>query len=204
MASRKIDAIIIALFPAILTIGIVMIPVVKDYSDHILAEEAVSQTQRWLSGHMISSIAFGISIISAYIIAAYLSKKGQKQAGLISFALIAVGGTLYAFGLGADGIGPLATMMGGSNAAVFFDGSGIMVSGAFISATLLFGFGVIYQIIGLYHAGLLKRPYIMLTLIGAVFFMGASAIPSGWGLYAVAISTIIIYVPISLLLRESA
>jgi hypothetical protein len=76
MASRKIDAIIIALFPAILTIGIIIIPVVKDYSDHILAEEAVSQTQRWLSGHMISSIAFGISIISAYIIAAYLSKKG--------------------------------------------------------------------------------------------------------------------------------
>ena len=80
---------------------------------------------------------------------------------------------------------------------MFFNGSGMMVSGLFIAASVLFGFGAINQVIGLSHAGLLKNPYSILSTIGAVLFMGASAIPSGWGLFIVATSAITIYLPIS-------
>lgn len=197
MVNKKIDAILIALFPLILTIGIVTIPLVTDYSDHLLAEEAANQTQRWFWGHTISAIAFGFSILAAHSITTYLSKKEQGRTGIISLALITIGATLYAIGLGADGIGPLATTSGGGRAAMFFNGSGMMVSGAFIAASILFGLGAINQVIGLSHAGLFKSPYSILAIIGAILFMGASAIPSGWGLFVVATSVIIIYLPIS-------
>jgi len=197
MVNKKIDTILIALFPLILTIGIVIIPVVTDYSDHLLAEESASQTQRWFWGHMISAIAFGFSILAAHSITIYLNKKEQGRTGIISLILVTFGAILYAIGLGADGVGPLVVASGGGRAAMFFDGSGMMVSGVFIAASILFGFGAINQAIGLRQAGLLKSPYSILAIIGAVIFMGASAIPSGWGLFIVAISATIIYLPIS-------
>jgi hypothetical protein len=47
MVNEKIYAILIALFPLILTIGIITIPLVTNYSDHILVEETANQIQRW-------------------------------------------------------------------------------------------------------------------------------------------------------------
>ncbi len=87
---------------------------------------------------MISSIAFGLAILASCFIADCLSKKGEIR-GFVGLPLVAVGATLYAAGLGADGIGPLATVAGGSQVRIFFDGSGIMVSGVFIAASITFG-----------------------------------------------------------------
>ena len=186
-------SIIILIFPIILAIGIFTIPFVSNYADNLVTEEAAKQTERWFWGHIISGIAFGISIIVAHNITQYLYSNNQKQSGIISLSLIAIGGTLLAIGLGADGVGPIATISGGSQASVFFEGSGVMVVGIFMAGIILFGFGLINQIIGLRHAGLISSCLSSILIIFAIIFMGASAIPSSLGLYIIAFISIIIY-----------
>ena len=79
--------------------------------------------------------------------------------------------------LGADGIGAVAAISGSSQASVFFEGSGIIITGIFIAGVILFGFGLINQIIGLRHTGLVSKRFSIFLILGAVIFMGASAIP---------------------------
>ncbi len=186
----------ILVFPIVLAIGILTIPIVSDYSNHVLAEQAVSQTARWFWGHLISAVAFGFASLAAYSIYHYLSERGQATSGVTSFSLIAIGSALYAFGLGADGIGPLATVAGGGIALTFFEGSGIWVSGVFIAASVLFSLGLITQVIGLIHAGILKGIVRIIAFGAAIIFIGATAIPSGWGLYGVAAAALVLYITI--------
>jgi hypothetical protein len=186
-------SIIILLFPIILSIGIFTIPYVSDYSNNLITEEAASKTGRWFWGHIISGIAFGISIIVAHYIAQYLNIKKQKQTSIISFTFITLGGTLLAIGLGADGVGPIAIISGGSQASVFFEGSGMMVTGIFMAGIILIGFGLINQIIGLGHTNLIPKWLSPILLISSVVFMGVSAIPSSLGLYIIAFLSILIY-----------
>ena len=91
-------------FPAILTIGILIIPVVTDYSNHILAEQAIGQTVRWFWGHLISAIAFGFGSLAAYSIHRHLSKRGHANTGMVSLTLIGIGSALFAFAPGAGGL----------------------------------------------------------------------------------------------------
>ena len=186
------------MFPVILTTGILTIPVVTDYSNHVLAEQAASQTARWFWGHIISATAFGFAILAACSIASHLVKKGQRRSAITSLSLVAIGGILYAVGLGADGIGPLATVAGGGQALMFFEGSGEWVSGIFITASIIFGIGLITQVTGLIQAGLLTGLTRIIIFLAAIIFIGAGAIPSGWGLYGVAAAAMVVYIPIGL------
>lgn len=197
-------SIITLLFPIVLSIGIFTIPFVSDYANNLVTEEAANQTGRWFWGHIISGVAFGVSIIVAHYITQYLNSREQKQTGIISLSLVAVGGTLLAIGLGADGVGPIATISSGSQASVFFEGSGIMVTRIFMAGIILFGFGLINQIIGLKHTGLISK-WLSATLIScAILLMGASAIPSSLGLYFIAYISILIYGSLSFLFWRSS
>ena len=189
----RLHIIPILVFPIILVAGILAIPVVSDYSNHLLAQQAVSQTARWFWGHLISALAFGFAILASYSIHRNLSKRRQANSGIASLSLIAIGSVLYACGLGADGIGPLSTVAGGGSAYMFFEGSDTWVSGVFIAASVIFGFGLIVQVIGLIHAGILKGVSRLIALIATVVFVGATAIPSGWGLYGVAAAALVLY-----------
>ncbi len=95
MRQGQLYALPIAIFPVILTAGILTIPVVSDYSNHLLAEQAVSQTARWFWGHTISGVVFGLSILAAYYITRYLSMKGQSRTGTVSFSLIVIGSVAH-------------------------------------------------------------------------------------------------------------
>lgn len=79
MRRNQLCAIAIIIFPVVLAVGILIIPVVSDYSNHLLAEQAASRTARWFWGHLISAAAFGISILAAYSI--HLSTRGQARSG---------------------------------------------------------------------------------------------------------------------------
>jgi hypothetical protein len=59
--NRSVPLMLVA-FPILLTLGIVMIPVVADYSDHSLAVRAVGHTWRWFLGHVVAALAFGYSV----------------------------------------------------------------------------------------------------------------------------------------------
>lgn len=200
MTGGRLQVIPVGVFPVLLATGILTIPVVSDYSHHALAAQAAAQTGRWFWGHVISAVAFAFAILAACSIAGYLSTKGQGRLGMASLLLIAVGGTLYAAGLGADGIGPLATVAGGGQAQTFFEGSGMWVSGVFIAASITFGLGLIAQVITVLRVGLLKGTMGIPVFIAAVVFVGAGAIPSGWGLWAVAAAALAVYLPIALAL----
>ena len=107
--------------------------------------------------------------------------KGQSRTGTVSLSLIAIGGALYAFGLGADGIGPLAIAAGGGRAFTFFEGSGMRISGVFIAASIFFGVGLISQVIGVFHGGLLKDMIRTVVFIAAIVFPVSTAIPCWMG-----------------------
>jgi hypothetical protein len=186
-------AIIILLFPVILSAGIFTIPFVTDYADNAITEAATGQAARWFWGHIISSIAFGWSIVAAHYISQYLYYNEQNRAATISLYLTAVGGTLMATGLGADGTGPLAAINGGSQASVFFEGSGMMVTGIFMAGIVLFGFGLISQITGLRQAGLIPDILSIMLIVCAILIMGFAALPSSMGLYCIAYLSILTY-----------
>jgi hypothetical protein len=192
MDNLKMAAIIL-IFPLILAIGIFTIPYVSDYSNNLIAEFAVMQSARWLWGHIISALAFGWAIFIAHFISRYLYDNEQNLLATVSFLLTAAGAILMAAGLGADAVGPLAAKAGGASAAVFFEGSGMMVTGIFMTGIVLFGFGLINQIIGLRRTGLIPDVLAFVLIACAILFMGFAAIPSSMGLYCIAYASVLIY-----------
>jgi len=105
--NRKVNVFTIIAFPVILSVRILLIPVVSNYSDHDLASKAVQMTIRRFLGHIISAIAFCINLLSVSSIDNYLDKNSYRLPDFIRI-LMTIGAGLYAAGLGADGIGPIA------------------------------------------------------------------------------------------------
>ena len=178
MTRIRLQALSVAAFPVILAIGILTIPLVSDYSDHALAEEAASQTARWYWGHVIGAAAFGFGALASCSIAGYLDRRGEGL-DVIGLPLAVVGAALYAAGLGADGVGPVAIAAGGGQAQTFFDGSGMLVSGVFIAASMAFGAGLIIQVVRVLRAGVVTGIVRVVVFVAAIIFVSATAIPSG-------------------------
>jgi len=183
---NKANAILILAFPIVLTIGILLIPVVADYGDHALAEDAAAQTLRWASGHLLSAAAFGLGALSCGTLYAELKQRGTHLS-VISVLFSALGAGLYAAGLGVDGIGPLIIREAGMPASVFFDASGLWVMGTFMTATLLWGIGLIWLVSAVTRSDIVIGTWRYVVGIGVLLMLGAPAIPSGWGLYGVAL-----------------
>ena len=138
MNNHRIQALFVLSFPVVLSIGIFLIPVVPDYSDHVSVAQAVELSVRWFSGHLISAVAFALSVLSVSVINTFLRDNSYELPSFI-LPIMAVGAGLYAAGLGADGIAPLAVKSSGATPMLFFNGSGWLVTGTFITATVLFG-----------------------------------------------------------------
>lgn len=79
-------------------------------------------------------------------------------------------------------------------ARTFFEGSATWVPPIFIAGAVVFGIG---QIALAWQAvdHLLTGPRKPLVRAGAIVFSAAEAIPSGWGLYLVALSALATYLP---------
>ncbi len=198
MNPKNVKLLPILLFPIILTLGILLIPVVSDYTNHALAEQAAGHVLRWFLGHLISALSFGTGILATYSITTHLENHQTKIKGTIILWLATIGGILYAIGLGTDGIGPLATVSGGGQAIDFFDGSAVYVPPIFIAASLLFGIALIVQVISLIKVRLIDGILKVIVPVAAMIFIGAPAIPSGWGLYLVALGALLVYLPIGI------
>ncbi|MBN2098017.1 MAG: hypothetical protein JW753_00315 [Dehalococcoidia bacterium] len=197
MDSKRMRIVTILAFPVVLAIGIVLIPIVADYSDHQLAEQAVGQSARWFSGHLIAAIGFAVSMLAVVSVDRNL-RLSSRSLPAMTLPFIALGAGLYAAGLGANGIGPVAVQSAGDPPSVFFDGSGMWVTGVFVAGTIMFGIGLLSLVIGAIRVGLLKGWSRHIAFIGALVFMVAPAIPSGWALYGVAVAVFGIFVPLAL------
>lgn len=195
---QKITLFPIFAFPIILALGILIIPVNPDYNDHALGVQAVELTERWYIGHLISALAFGFSIWASREILGVLKKAPWFTQVFISF-----GAGLYAAGLGADGIGPVAVKASGESAIIFFDGSGWWVSGVFMAATLFFGIGLFIITRNASQQNLVKGLWRYIIFVSALIFVSAPIIPSGWGLYGVAIAAIGIFFPIGFFIQRA-
>jgi hypothetical protein len=194
---RTVPFLTVLAFPVLLSAGIVLIPVVSDYSDHAQAARAAAQSARWFAGHLLAALAFTWSISAAcQIIAALNARGGRLQPGTLPG--LAAGAGLYAAGLGADGVGPLAVAAAGGAPELFFDGSGTWISGVFVAATLAFGFGLIGLVVSAGRAGVLRGGARPLALVATLVLMAAPAVPSGWALYAVALAGFGVLLPMGL------
>lgn len=201
MTDRIPLSILVLAFPVLLTAGIVLIPVVSDYGDHDQAAQAAAQTARWFSGHLLAALAFAVSIAAVGRIEVAREAGGGRLPGW-TLPLITMGAGLYAAGLGADGIGPLAVAAAGGAPALFFDGSGMWVAGVFIAGTLAFGFGLIGLVVAASERGVLRGASRPIAFAAARSFMAAQAIPSGWALYGVALAAFGVFLPLGLGLRS--
>lgn len=190
-------------FPVLLLIGIVLIPVVSDYSNHQLAEQAVQQTTRWFLGHILAAVAFAISINTIRSINKHLQLVSQSLPS-ITFPLITVGAGLYAAGLGADGIGPLAVQAAGYSPTIFFDGSGWWVTGIFLVGTIVYGLGLLSMVIHMNRQRFLTGWSSYISFVSVLIFMTAPMILSGWALYGVALAAFGIFLPVVLLLWQDS
>ena len=198
MDNIKIAAIIL-IFPILLSAGSFTIPYVSDYSSNIITELAVLQSGRWLWGHIISALAFGWAIIVAHYITQYLYYSEQNSLGTLSLFLTVTGGILMAAGLGADGIGPVATVTSGAQASVFFECSKMFITLILMVGNILFGLGLIFQIIGLGRTGVIPDIFVFVLIACAILFMGFAALPSSMGLYCIAYLSVLIYGCLSVL-----
>ena len=197
MNQKRKDMLLIIAFPIVLTTGILLIPIVPDYANHDLAARAVDLTARWFVGHILSAVAFGLGVLAVGAIDRSLGSFSTSLPSPI-LLFIAVGASLYAAGLGADGIGPIAVKSAGLSPTIFFDGSGWWVISLFVAGTLFFGIGLITMVLFLIQSGLLSRPFRYIAFISALVFAVAPAIPSGWALYGVAVAVIGVFVPIAI------
>ncbi len=185
-------------FPIILSLGILIIPVNPDYNDHALAVQAVELTGRWYLGHLIAALAFGFSVWAVREILGVL-----EGAPWFTLVFASLGAGLYAAGLGADGIGPVAVRASGESVIIFFDGSGWWVSGVFFAATLFFGIGLFIVTGNSIQQKLVKGIWRYVIFLSALIFVSAPIIPSGWGLYGVAIAAIGLFFPIGYFIQRT-
>jgi hypothetical protein len=188
-------------FPIVLTLGIALIPVVPDYADHQLAEQAVSQTGRWFFGHIISAIGFALSIPAVSSVDRHI-QLSSRNLPILTMPLISMGAGLYAAGLGADGIGPVAVQSAGYSPVIFFDGSELWVMGIFVLATILFGLGLLNLVIGSIRVTLLRGWSRYISFISALIFMVAPMILSGWALYGVAAAAFGVFIPLAFAISD--
>jgi hypothetical protein len=183
-------------FPLLLAIGVSLIPVVTDYTNHILAEQAARHATRWFAGHVVSAIAFGFAILGGREIGRGLEEHGESRLATISVLFITVGAAFHMIGLGADGIGPLAVARATGTSQPYFDGGAPWVTGAFVAGSATFAVGLLTQVAGTIRAEIIAGSRRYLVGVASLVFVGAEAIPSGWGLYLVVAAAAAIYVPI--------
>ena len=189
-------AIPIFVFPIMLSIGIILIPLVSNYSDHVLVLQGVDQGARWFAGHLVSAAAFGICVWAVCEIAAELQRRTSRSNAIL-LSLMSLGASLYAAGLGVDGIAPMALRSSGTSALAFFDG-GLWVSSVFMLATIFFAFGLISLVIRIIRAGLVEGIWRYVIFSSALVFIIAPAVPSGFALYAEALASLGVFVPIGI------
>lgn len=202
LTRSRLYATLIAAFPITLSIGILLIPVVADYNNHDLAERAAAESVRWFIGHIHAAASFGLGLLACCCIADVLYRKGERRRVVFALPLIAVGAALHAAGLGADGIGPIALAGTPGGAQLFFAGSGNLVRGVFIAGSVLFGLGLIALAFGVVRIGLVHGIWKFVVPTASILFVAFEAWPSGWGLYGVAISAYLLFIPISIALRR--
>ena len=186
-----------ALFPIVLTLGIVLIPVVRNYADHELAEAAAAKSKRWFWGHLFSAVGFGLGVATAVPIKLYLVGSTGQFWGSLGLVLMIVGGAVQMYGLGADGIGPLAVRQAGGSAKLFFDGSRVWVTGTFIAGSVLFSVGQIVLVSLINNLEIFSSATAVVLMVAAILFSVSTAIPSGYGLYVTAVTSLIIYLPLA-------
>lgn len=189
-------------FPLILFIGIILIPVVRNYADHELAQQAAQQTKRWFWGHLLSGVAFGVGLLALFALAIFLLEQKITLWPLLSLPCATIGAALLAFGMGADGIGPLAVSKEGQSAQLFFDGSRHWVMGSFIAGSIFFSVGQILMVIGVNQTTLVNTTTGIIILVSAILFSVSAAIPSGYGLYVLTLCVCIVYLPIGFALWQ--
>lgn len=190
-------------FPVVLSIGIFLIPVVADYSNHQLASEGVEQTTRWFLGHIIAAVAFGLSLLSVTTIEEHLRRVSYQLPGFIKI-FIGIGAGLYGAGLGADGIGPIAINASTSDPSLFFNGSGWWVTGTFMAGTAFFGVGLLSLIGHINNAKIVEGAWRYVAFISALIFVVVPAIPSGWGLYGEALACYGAFLPVGISVLRSS
>jgi len=134
-------------------------------------------------------------------IAAELLRRTSRSAALIP-SLMSVGAALYAAGLGADGIAPVALLASGASPLGFFDG-GPWVSMVFMLATMFFAVGLISMVIRAIRAELIEGVWRYVVFASALVFVAAPAVPSGYALYAEALACLGVFVPLSIALTRS-
>ena len=203
MNNHRIQALFVLSFPVVLSIGIFLIPIVQDYSDHVSVAQAVELSVRWFAGHLISAVAFALSVLSVSVINTFLRDNSYELPSFI-IPIMAVGAGLYAAGLGADGIAPLAVKYSGATPMLFFNGSGWLVSGTFIAATVLFGVGLISIVFHANQSRMVGGIWRYVIFISALIFVAAPAIPSGLGLYGEALAVYGVFVPLGLAVWRAA
>jgi hypothetical protein len=115
----------------------------------------------------------------------------------VGLVLVIVGGAAQMFGLGADGIGPLAVRRAGGSARLFFDGSRVWVTGTFVAGSILFSLGQIIMVILVGNREFFLPAMTITMLVAAILFSLSTAVPSGYGLYVTAVTAFIIYLPLA-------
>ena len=194
---RTSRVLLVLLFPAVLAVGIVLIPVVTNYADHVLASEAVEHTARWFLGHLLSAVAFGLSLVSFSEVVAHLRSESHEAPSFI-LPCMAVAAGCYAAGLGADGIGFIAVRVGAASPVLFLEEGGLWVGGVFVIATLVLGVGLIALVIAAIHGRMLRGVWRYVAFTSAVLFVSIPAVPSGWGLYGEAVAAATIFGPLAI------
>ena len=94
MFSYRLLALPILAFPLILFTGIIMIPVVSNYANHDLAQEAAQQTKRWFWGHLLSGVAFGVGLLALFALALILLEQEITLWPVLSLPCVVIGATL--------------------------------------------------------------------------------------------------------------
>ena len=197
-------AVLTALFPLVLATGIVIIPVVRNYADHELAEAAAAKSKRWFWGHFLSAIGFGLGVVVSAAINLYLLWSINRFWASLGLILMIVGGASQMFGLGADGIGPLAVRRAGGSAKLFFDGSRVWMTGTFVAGSILFSLGQIIMVILIGNQAFFLPAMATTMMVAAIIFSLSTAVPSGYGLYVTAVAAFVIYLPLAGLLWQLA
>lgn len=185
---RQLDALAIAAAPAAILAGVVLHPYQGRFTDSAeTARLMASAPTRWAWAHLALGFGICLLILAVFALRHHLRSLGEDASSFWAVPFTTIGGGLFVFIVGAEGLGGFAAAKAGEGAS-FADALQDWWW-LWLMAVALLAAGLVFLATAVARSGLVVGNARRLAVVGLVAMSVAGFIPAGVALYVTGASS---------------
>lgn len=193
----RLRAVVVAVAPLVLLAGALVHPFVGNLPGAADLAAAVTNTPgRWAAGHLLLGVGVAVVLLLFFVIRTYLRGLGEERWSFWAVGLATIGLGLFAFMVGAEGLGGRAALATGDLEA-FFEEMELWALPIFLVANVLVGLGLLGFATGIAKTGVLGTGWTRLMVAAAIVAVIALFLPFGWAAHLIAVAMIVFAWPVA-------